>query len=252
MDSKSKVAVITGAGSGIGRTTALVFLADGYKVALAGRRLLTLKETIAMAGDNSSNAIAIATDVTIPEQVTNLFSTTRETFGRIDVVFNNAGAFAPPVALEDMTLEQWKTVVDTNLTGMFLCIKEAFCIMKDQDPMGGRIINNGSVSAYSPRPNSAPYTASKHGVTGLTKSAALDGRKYDIICSQIDIGNARTSITSRMTTGVPQAGGTVEPEAVMNVDDVASAVLYMANLPPEANVQFMTIMATKMPFIGRG
>lgn len=252
MDSKSKVAVITGAGSGIGRTTALAFLNDGYQVTLAGRRLPALEETKAMAGENSTNAIEVATDVTIPEQVTNLFSTTRETFGRIDVVFNNAGAFAPPVALEDMTLEQWKTVVDTNLTGMFLCIKEAFRIMKDQDPMGGRIINNGSVSAYSPRPNSAPYTASKHGVTGLTKSAALDGRKYDIICSQIDIGNARTSITSRMTTGVPQAGGTAEPEAVMNVDNVASAVLYMANLPPEANVQFMTIMATKMPFIGRG
>jgi len=249
MNSIDKVAIITGAGSGIGRTTALAFLADGYQVALAGRRLAALEETIAIAGDNSLNAIAVPTDVTIPEQVTNLFSRTRETFGRIDVVFNNAGAFAPSVALEDMTLE---TVIDTNLTGMFLCIREAFRIMKDQDPMGGRIINNGSVSAYSPRPNSAPYTASKHGVTGLTKSAALDGRKYDIICSQIDIGNARTTITSRMTSGVPQAGGNIQPEAVMNVDNVASAVLYMANLPPEANVQFMTIMATKMPFIGRG
>ena len=252
MNSKGKAAIITGGGSGIGRTTALAFLADGYQVALAGRRLPALEETITIAGDNSSNAIAIPTDVTIPEQVSNLFSKARETFGRINVVFNNAGAFAPSVALEDLTLEQWKTVVDTNLTGMFLCIREAFRIMKDQDPMGGRIINNGSVSASSPRPNSAPYTASKHGVTGLTKSAALDGRKYDIICSQIDIGNARTTITSRMTTGVPQAGGKIQPEAVMNVDNVASAVLYMANLPPEANVQFMTIMATKMPFIGRG
>ncbi|HEY93696.1 MAG TPA: SDR family oxidoreductase [Dehalococcoidia bacterium] len=252
MNHRSKVAIITGAGSGIGRTTALAFLNNGYQVALAGRRLPALEETMVMAGDTSSQAIAIPTDVTIPEQVSNLFSKVKETFGRIDVVFNNAGAFAPSVALEDMTLEQWKTVVDTNLTGMFLCVREAFRIMKDQDPMGGRIINNGSVSAYSPRPNSAPYTASKHGVTGLTKSAALDGRKYDIICSQIDIGNARTSITSRMTMGVPQAGGTIEPEAVMNVDNVASAVLYMANLPPEANVQFMTILATKMPFIGRG
>ena len=248
----SKVAVITGAGSGIGRSTALAFLNDGYKVALAGRRLRALEETIELADGNSQNAMAVVTDVTVPEQVTNLFSKAKDTFGRIDVVFNNAGAFAPAVALEDMTLEQWKTVIDTNLTGMFLCVREAFRIMKDQDPMGGRIINNGSVSAYSPRPNSAPYTASKHGVTGLTKSAALDGRKYDIICSQIDIGNARTSITSRMTTGVPQADGAVTPEAVMNVDNVASAVLYMANLPPEANVQFMTIMATKMPFIGRG
>ncbi|UCC16537.1 MAG: SDR family oxidoreductase [Dehalococcoidales bacterium] len=252
MNPGSKVAVITGAGSGIGRATTLVFLADGYKVALAGRRLSTLEETVELAGDNSQNAIAVVTDITVPEQVTNLFSKAKETFGRIDVVFNNAGAFAPPVALEDMTLEQWKTVVDTNLTGMFLCVREAFRLMKDQDPMGGRIINNGSVSAYSPRPNSAPYTASKHGVTGLTKSAALDGRKYDIICSQIDIGNARTSITSRMTAGVPQSDGAIKPEAVMNVDNVASAVLYMANLPPEANVQFMTVMATKMPFIGRG
>lgn len=252
MNSKSKVAIITGAGSGIGRTTALAFLADGYQVSLAGRRLPALEETKSMAGDNSSQAIAVATDVTVPEQVTNLFTKTREIFGRIDVVFNNAGAFAPSVTLEDMTLEQWQAVIDTNLTGMFLCTREAFRIMKDQDPIGGRIINNGSVSAYSPRPNSAPYTASKHGVTGLTKSAALDGRKYDIICSQIDIGNAHTSITSRMTTGVPQADGTLKPEAVMNVDNVASAVLYMANLPPEANVQFLTIMATKMPLIGRG
>ena len=252
MNSPNKVAVITGAGSGIGRSTALAFLSDGYKVALAGRRLSSLEETTGLAGDNSQNAIAVVTDVTIPEQVTNLFSKAKETYGRIDVVFNNAGAFAPSVALEDMTLEQWKTVIDTNLTGMFLCVREAFRIMKDQDPMGGRIINNGSVSASSPRPNSAPYTASKHGVTGLTKSAALDGRKYDIICSQIDIGNAQTSITSRMTAGVPQADGTIKPEAVMNVDNVASAVLYMANLPPEANVQFLTIMATKMPFIGRG
>ena len=252
MNPKSKVAIITGAGSGIGRATALAFLADGYQVALAGRRLHALEETKAMAGVNSSYAIAVPANVTEETQVTNLFSEARETFGRIDVVFNNAGAFAPSVALEDMTVEQWKTVVDTNLTGMFLCVREAFRIMKAQDPMGGRIINNGSVSAYSPRPNSAPYTASKHGVTGLTKSAALDGRKYNIICSQIDIGNAQTSITARMTGGVPQADGTIKPEAVMNVDDVARTVLYMANLPPEANVQFMTIMATKMPFIGRG
>ncbi len=252
MNSRNKAAIITGAGSGIGRATALAFLADGYQVALAGRRLPALEETMAMAGDNSSYAIAVPTNVTEEVQVTKLFSKAKETFGRIDVVFNNAGAFAPSVALENMTVEQWKSVIDTNLTGMFLCIREAFRIMKAQDPMGGRIINNGSVSAYSPRPNSAPYTASKHGVTGLTKSAALDGRKYDIICSQIDIGNAHTSITSRMTGGVLQADGAIKPEAVMNVDNVASAVLYMANLPPEANVQFMTIMATKMPFIGRG
>ncbi len=252
MNQSGKVAVITGAGSGIGRSTTLAFLNDGYRVALAGRRLPALEETIKMAGDNSKHAVAIPTDVTIPEQVANLFSKAKEAFGRIDVVFNNAGAFAPSVALEDITFEQWKTVVDTNLTGMFLCVREAFRVMKDQDPMGGRIINNGSVSAYSPRPNSAPYTASKHGVTGLTKSAALDGRKYDIACSQIDIGNAQTTITTRMTTGVPQADGTIKPEAVMNVDNVASAVLYIANLPSEANVQFLTIMATKMPFIGRG
>jgi NAD(P)-dependent dehydrogenase (short-subunit alcohol dehydrogenase family) len=251
-NSEGKTAIITGAGSGIGRATALAFLNDGYRVALAGRRPAALEETIKEAGEYGSRAVAVPTNVTDEDEVATLFSKTREKFGRIDVLFNNAGVFAPPAALEDLTLEQWRTVVDTNLTGMFLCVREAFRHMKDQDPMGGRIINNGSVSAYSPRPNSAPYTATKHAVTGLTRSASLDGRKYDIACSQIDIGNAQTHITSGMVRGSSQADGTVKPEAVMNVDNVAGAVLYMANLPLEANVQFMTIMATKMPFIGRG
>jgi NAD(P)-dependent dehydrogenase (short-subunit alcohol dehydrogenase family) len=248
----NKVAIITGAGSGIGKAVALAFLEDGYRVALAGRRQDALDGTIKEAGNKGASAIAVPTDVSDASAVKHLFETARDKFGRIDVVFNNAGVNAPGVPLEELTLEQWKTVVDINLTGMFLCIQEAFRVMKDQDPRGGRIINNGSISAHAPRPNSAPYTATKHGVTGLTKCASLDGRKYDIACGQIDIGNAMTELAARMAKGVPQADGTIKPEAMMNVNEVASAALYMASLPLDTNVQFMTIMATKMPFVGRG
>jgi NADP-dependent 3-hydroxy acid dehydrogenase YdfG len=226
---------------------------DGYRVASAGRRQQALEESLEEAGSQAaSQAIAVPTDVTDEDAVQALFSKTREKFGRVDVVFNNAGAFAPAVALEDLTVAQWRAVVDVNLTGMFLCLREAFRVMKSQDPKGGRIINNGSVSAHAPRPDSAPYTATKHGVTGLTKSASLDGRKYDIACCQIDIGNATTASTARTSRGMPQADGSVKPEAMMDVREVARAVLYMASLPVDANVQFLTIMATKMPFIGRG
>ena len=252
MSTDNKVAIVTGAGSGIGKATALAFLGDGYKVAFAGRRQGALESAIKEAGANASNAIAVPTDVSDAAAVTNLFSKTRDTFGRIDVVFNNAGVNAPAVPIEELTLEQWKSVVDINLTGMFLCIQEAFRVMKDQDPRGGRIINNGSISAHAPRPNSAPYTATKHGVTGLTKCASLDGRKYDIACSQLDIGNAMTELAARMAKGVPQADGSIKAEAMMNVREVASAALYMASLPLDTNVQFMTIMASKMPFVGRG
>ena len=252
MASNSKVAIITGAGTGIGKATALAFLNDGYRVAFAGRRRELLEDAIKEAGGKASCAIAVPTDVSDPSAVKNLFSKTRDKFGRVDVIFNNAGFGAPPVALEDLTVEQWKAVVDTNLTGTFLCIQEAFRIMKNQNPRGGRIINNGSVSAHVPRPNSAPYVATKHGITGLTKSSSLDGRKYDIACCQIDIGNAMTETASRISRGVPQADGSVKAEPMMNVREVANAVLYMASLPLDANVQFMTIMATKMPYIGRG
>ncbi len=252
MASESKVAIITGAGSGIGKATALAFLHDGYRVAFAGRRQAALDDAIKEAGANASQAIAVSTDVSNAAAVKNLFSKARDTFGRVDVIFNNAGINAPGVPLEELTVDQWKAVVDINLTGVFLCIQEAFGVMKDQDPRGGRIINNGSISAHAPRPNSAPYTATKHGVTGLTKCASLDGRKYDIACSQIDIGNAMTELAARMAKGVPQADGSIKPEAMMNVSEVASAVLYMASLPLDTNVQFMTIMATKMPFVGRG
>ena len=252
MASHDKVAIITGAGSGIGKAVALAFLDDGYRVALAGRRQDALEGTIKDAGSKGAAAIAVPTDVSDADAVKKLFTTAHEKFGRVDVVFNNAGVNAPGVPLEELTLQQWKNVVDINLTGMFLCIQEAFRIMKDQDPRGGRIINNGSISAHAPRPNSAPYTATKHGVTGLTKCASLDGRKYDIACSQIDIGNAMTELAARMAKGVPQADGSIKPEAMMNVNEVASAALYMASLPLDTNVQFMTIMATKMPFVGRG
>ena len=252
MAKQNKVAIITGAGSGIGKAVALAFLADGYRVALAGRRQDALEGTIKEAGSDGSAAVAVPTDVRDPDAVKKLFATARDQFGRVDVVFNNAGVNAPGVPLEDLTVEQWKNVVDINLTGMFLCIQEAFRIMKDQDPRGGRIINNGSISAHAPRPNSSPYTATKHGVTGLTKCASLDGRKYDIACSQIDIGNAMTELAARMAKGVPQADGSIKPEAMMDVREVASAALYMASLPLDTNVQFMTIMATKMPFVGRG
>ena len=247
-----KVAIITGAGSGIGRETALALLRAGYAVALAGRRTERLEETAQAAGAAGSRALAVPTDVADPDSIRALFAKTREAFGRLDVLFNNAGTGAPPIPLEDLTYEQWKAVVDINLTGAFLCTQEAFRLMKAQDPMGGRIINNGSISATTPRPNSAPYTATKHAMTGLTKSTSLDGRKYNIACGQIDIGNAATEMTQRMQGGVLQAHGEVVVEPTMNAVHVADAVVYMAELPLDANVQFITVMATKMPFIGRG
>jgi NAD(P)-dependent dehydrogenase (short-subunit alcohol dehydrogenase family) len=248
----SKFAVVTGAGSGIGRAVALVLLRDGYKVALAGRRRDALDGTVGAAGDAGGNALPVPTDVANPASVAALFATVKSTFGRLDLLFNNAGTGAPPVNLEDLTVEQWKNVVDINLTGPFLCTQQAIRIMKDQSPRGGRIINNGSISAHAPRPNSAPYTSTKHAITGLTKSTSLDGRKYDIACGQIDIGNAGTEMAARMAKGVPQANGQIAAEPLMDVDHVASAVRYMASLPLDANVQFLTIMATKMPFVGRG
>ena len=252
MDSSGKVAIVTGAGSGIGRSVALAFLKDGYRVALAGRRKDKLDETAKDSGAGE-RALVVQTDVTDAKSVRALFAATKQKFGRLDVLFNNAGIGTPgSIMLEDLALEQWQAVVNTNLTGMFLCTQEAFKIMKSQTPRGGRIINNGSISAHAPRPNSAPYTSTKHAVTGLTKSSALDGRKYDIACGQIDIGNATSEATERMAAGVPQPNGTIMPEARMDVQLVADAVLYMANLPLDTNVQFMTIMATKMPFIGRG
>ncbi len=252
MSSSNKVALVTGAGSGVGRYAALALLNDGFSVALAGRRAEALEETINLAGSNSSSALAVPTDVTDPTAVNKLFEATKKRFGRLDLLFNNAGMGAPAKPLEELTIKQWKDVVDVNLTGSFLCTQEAFRLMKDQDPMGGRIINNGSVSAYAPRPNSAPYTATKHAVTGLTKSTSLDGRKYEIACGQIDIGNAATDMTARMKDGVPQADGRMMVEPTMDVDNVSRAILYMANLPPDANAQFITIMATKMPYLGRG
>jgi NAD(P)-dependent dehydrogenase (short-subunit alcohol dehydrogenase family) len=252
MTSSSKVAVVTGAGTGIGKAVATAMLKDGYKVVLAGRRSEPLEKAIAEAGAPKENALAVPTDVADPASVARLFARARETYGRLDVLFNNAGVGAPAKNLEELTFEQWKSVVDTNLTGVFLCIQEAFRIMKDQNPRGGRIINNGSISAHAPRPNSAPYTSTKHAITGLTKSASLDGRKYDIACGQIDIGNAHTEMAARMASGVPQANGQIAIEPLMDVAHVASSVLYMASLPLDANVQFLTVMATKMPFVGRG
>ena len=252
MNSQSKVAIITGAGSGIGRATARALLKDGYAVVLAGRRVDALRETVTLGGVDTAQALVVSTDVSDPEQVKALFEKTRDTFGRLDLLFNNAGINVPAVPLEDLTIEQWRRVVDVNLTGVFLCTQEAIRIMKTQDPRGGRIINNGSISAHAPRPNSAPYTATKHAITGLTKSTALDGRKYDIACGQIDIGNAETELAARMKTGVPQANGQIAVEPMMDVDNVARAVVYMASLPLDANVLFMTVMATKMPFVGRG
>ena len=250
--SSTKIAIITGAGSGVGKATALAFLKDGYQVALAGRREQALKDVIAESGVAASNAIAVPTNVADQASVQALFAATVKAFGRVDVVFNNAGVNAPGISLEDLTLEQWKNVVDINLTGMFICIQEAFKVMKAQTPRGGRIINNGSISAHAPRPNSGPYTATKHGVTGLTKVAALDGRKYDIAVGQIDIGNAATEMAQRMATGILQANGEIAIEPLMDVNIVGQSVLYMANLPLEANVLFHTVMATKMPFVGRG
>jgi NAD(P)-dependent dehydrogenase (short-subunit alcohol dehydrogenase family) len=245
------IAIVTGAGSGIGRAVALALVKEGWSVALAGRRAEQLEKTSGDAGA-ADRTLAIPTDISDPDSVARLFARTGEAFGRLDLLFNNAGMSAPGVALEDITLEQWRKVVDTNLTGAFLCTREAFRVMKAQTPRGGRIINNGSISAQVPRPNSAPYTATKHAITGLTRSTALDGRAYDIACGQIDIGNAATDMTARMAEGVRQPNGTLMAEPRMNVNDVARAVVYMASLPLESNVQFMTLMATKMPYIGRG
>jgi NAD(P)-dependent dehydrogenase (short-subunit alcohol dehydrogenase family) len=252
MDANKRVAVVTGAGSGIGRATALALARAGYSVALAGRRREPLGATAEQARADGAQALAVPTDVGDPDSVKALFAATREAFGRLDLLFNNAGRSAPAVPLEDLSYEQWRAVVDANLTGAFLCTQEAIRMMKAQTPKGGRIINNGSISAHSPRPRSAPYTATKHAITGLTKSTALDGRAHDIACGQIDIGNAATDMTEPMAAGVPQANGTVAAEPRIDVELVARAVVQMADLPLEANVQFMTLMATKMPFIGRG
>jgi NAD(P)-dependent dehydrogenase (short-subunit alcohol dehydrogenase family) len=255
MNSIPKVAIVTGAGSGIGKRTALAFLEKDYSVALAGRRKEPLEKTAAESGSAGSRALVVPTDVANPNAVHNLFVRTKEAFGRIDVLFNNAGIFGPSVLFEDIPYEEWRAVVDTNLTGAFLCAREAFRIMRGQHPMGGRIINNGSISAHAPRPNSAPYTATKHAITGLTKSMSLDGRKYDIACCQIDIGNAATDLIKAILedgTGATQADGSIATEPTMDLDHVARSIVHMASLPLDANVQFMTIMATKMPFIGRG
>lgn len=245
-----KVALVTGAGTGIGRAVATALGRDGYKVALAGRRADALAET---ARGIAGETLPVATDVTDPNSVAALFKAVKDRFGRLDLLFNNAGTGAPgTINLEDLTVAQWRAVVDTNLSGVFYCMQEAFRLMKAQAPRGGRIINNGSISAHAPRPNSAPYTSTKHGVTGLTRSGSLDGRKYDIAVGQIDIGNAGTDMTASMKTGMPQANGTMAPEPTMDVEIVARTVVHMASLPLDANVQFVTVMATKMPFIGRG
>ena len=250
MSSHNKVALVTGAGTGIGKSAALALLKDGYRVVLAGRRLEPLQQAAQESGAGD-RALAVSADVSDPKSVAALFEKTKQAFGRLDVLFNNAGvSVGGPI--EDLTFEQWKSVVDINLTGPFQCTQAAFKIMKAQDPMGGRIINNGSISAHAPRPNSAPYTSTKHAITGLTKSASLDGRKYNIACGQIDIGNAATDMIRRAVNGLPQANGQIAVEPLMDVDHVGQAVLHMANLPLETNVQFMTIMATKMPFVGRG
>ncbi len=252
MTLSNRVAIVTGAGTGIGKHSALALLKEGYAVALAGRRNDLLEAAAAEGEATGSPTLVVPTDVGDPEAVRALFARTKEAFGRLDLLFNNAGIGAPPVPLEDLPYEKWKAVVDINLTGAFLCTQEAFKIMKSQQPRGGRIINNGSISAHAPRPNSVAYTSTKHAMTGLTKSTSLDGRKYDIACGQIDIGNAATEMTARMAKGVAQANGTIEIEPTMDVQNVARAVVYMASLPLDANVQFLTVMATKMPFVGRG
>jgi len=251
MGAHNKIAIVTGAGSGIGKSVALTLLKDGYSVALAGRRKDALEQTVKESGAGA-RALAVPTDVSDPQSVKALFAKAKQSFGRLDLLFNNAGVNAPGIPLEDLTVEQWQNVVNINLSGMFFCIQEAFRMMKDQNPRGGRIINNGSISAHAPRPNSSPYTSTKHAVTGLTKCASLDGRKYDIACGQIDIGNALTEMAARMTKGVPQANGEIKVEPTMDVQRVADAVLHMASLPLDTNMQFVTIMATKMPFVGRG
>ena len=253
MDVPGKVAIVTGAGSGIGRAAVLALLRHGYSVVLAGRRLKPMEATVKKAGGPAARALVVPTDITDPASVQRLFARTKESFGRLDVLFNNAGITAPKVPLEDLPLAKWQEIVDTNLTGAFLCTQEAFRLMKSQRPKGGRIINNGSISAHVPRPNSVPYTATKHAITGLTRSTALDGRSFNIACGQIDIGNAETtSLTGKMVKGVPQANGTVATEPTFAVTHVAEAVLYMANLPLDVNVPFLTVMATGMPYIGRG
>jgi len=252
MSESTKSAIVTGGGSGIGRAVALALARAGYRVALAGRREAPLQEAVRAAGERSASLLPIATDVTDEASVARLFDTVRERFGRLDLLFNNAGIGSPSVGLEDLPVATLRAVIDTNLFGAFLCTQHAIRVMKTQTPRGGRIVNNGSISAHAPRPNSAPYTATKHAITGLTKSTSLDGRKYDIACGQIDIGNAATEMTARMQAGVPQANGDIATEPVMDVENVASAVVYMAGLPLSANVQFMTVMATKMPFVGRG
>ena len=246
----AKIAIVTGAGSGIGRSVAIALARNGYSVVLAGRHAESLEQTALQARDSA--ILVVPTDVRDPHSVRLLFAKGMDAFGRLDLLFNNAGISGPAAPLEDLGYDDWKSVVDTNLSGAFLCTQEAFKIMKGQNPRGGRIINNGSISAHAPRPHSAPYTATKHGITGLTKATSLDGRKYDIACGQIDIGNAATDMAERMKAGVPQANGTVAVEPTMDPEEVARAVLYMASLPLDANVQFMTVMATKMPFIGRG
>lgn len=252
MTSPKKVAIITGAGSGIGKATALALFKAGYAVVLAGRKAESLEATVHEAAVSAEQTLIVPTDVTDPTSVAALFAATQKTFGRLDVLFNNAGISALSSSIEAISYEQWQAVVNTNLTGVFLCTQEAFKLMKTQTPPGGRIINNGSISAHVPRPNSAPYTATKHAVSGLTKSTSLDGRKYNIACGQIDIGNAATDMVAAMSKGVPQPNGEIAIEATMDVSHVAQAVVYMASLPLEANVQFMTVMATKMPYIGRG
>jgi NAD(P)-dependent dehydrogenase (short-subunit alcohol dehydrogenase family) len=252
MSSSEKVAIVTGAGSGIGKAAALALMREGYAVVLAGRRKDRLEAAALEGKASGARTLVVPTDVGDAASVKALFAKTKAAFGRLDLLFNNAGMGAPPVPLEDLTYEQWKAVVDANLTGAFLCTQEAFKLMKGQEPRGGRIINNGSISAHAPRPNSAPYTSTKHAITGLTKSTSLDGRKYDIACGQIDIGNAATEMTARMKAGVPQAHGAIAVEPTMDVENVARSVVLMASLPLDANVQFLTVMATKMPFVGRG
>jgi NAD(P)-dependent dehydrogenase (short-subunit alcohol dehydrogenase family) len=252
MAATRKTAIITGGGSGIGRAVALALARENYAVVVTGRRVELLEETGTRRHETHGPILPVAADVTDPHSVREVFGKTVAAFGRLDLLFNNAGIGAPPVELDEITFEQWKRVVDTNLTGAFLCTQEAFRQMKNQEPRGGRIINNGSISAHTPRPNSAPYTSTKHAITGLTKSTSLDGRKYDIACGQIDIGNAETELTVRMRHGVPQADGRIAVEPMMDVEHVAEAVVFMAGLPLDANVQFLTVTATKMPFVGRG